>query len=30
MGGDIWQESSYGHGAHFQFCLPLAEPPADA
>jgi signal transduction histidine kinase len=29
MGGDIWQESSYGQGAHFQFCLPLAEPPDD-
>jgi signal transduction histidine kinase len=28
MGGDIWQESAYGHGAHFQFCLPLAESPA--
>ncbi|HEX6123375.1 MAG TPA: GAF domain-containing protein [Ktedonobacterales bacterium] len=30
MGGDIWTESAYGHGAHFQFCLPLTEPPADA
>lgn len=28
MGGDIWVESNYGHGAHFQFCLPLAEPPS--
>jgi signal transduction histidine kinase len=29
MGGDIWVESSYGHGAHFQFCLPVTVPPPD-
>ncbi|MBF6589353.1 MAG: GAF domain-containing protein [Ktedonobacterales bacterium] len=29
MGGDIWVESGAGHGAHFQFCLPIVSPPAD-
>ncbi len=29
MGGEIWVESSYGQGAHFQFCLPVAAPPAE-
>jgi signal transduction histidine kinase len=29
MQGDIWVESTYGHGAHFQFCLPVVAPPAD-
>ncbi|MGH2516762.1 MAG: ATP-binding protein, partial [Ktedonobacterales bacterium] len=24
MGGDIWVESEYGRGSHFQFCLPHA------
>jgi signal transduction histidine kinase len=29
MGGDIWVESAYSKGAHFQFCLPLAAAPSN-
>ncbi|MGZ3676485.1 MAG: sensor histidine kinase, partial [Ktedonobacterales bacterium] len=30
MGGDIWVESEFGSGSHFQFSLPAATPSADA
>lgn len=29
MGGDIWVESEFGNGSHFQFSLPVATPPLD-
>lgn len=29
MGGDIWVESEFGNGSHFQFSLPVATAPAD-
>ena len=30
MGGDIWVESEFGNGSHFQFSLPVATAPVDA
>jgi signal transduction histidine kinase len=29
MGGDIWVESEFGLGSHFQFCLPCVAAPED-